>query len=342
MVLVTNPLPSSAIATLTGFENGAARSLLESVQSLLVLHEDAAQPIQPFHNSFPDFMMDPSRCSDLRSYISPDLHTGLVLRRLKLMHGSLKKDMFSIPDYALNSDVEDLRRVGESGIDSALVYACRSWHNHLVVTESPISDVLSALHRLLEEKFVFWLEVLSALGAVGDAARALTATLKWLNEVSPDLRFREKEESQRQRSQIKASVGLKPLLHTTTNCLRFVTEFFEVISESAPHIYHSALPLAPASSIIRKLYGHQISSAARVVTGIPASWDSCMAIVGATSEPHHAIWSPCGQYIATGSGKNVEVRDSITLETSYILKPPRFGDLRPNLAFFARRTSADL
>ena len=37
--------------------------------------------------------------------------------------------------------------------------------------------------------------------------------------------------------------------------------------------------------------------------------DSCMAIVGATSEPRHAIWSPCGQYIATGSGKNVEVRD---------------------------------
>ena len=187
VVLVTNPLTSSAIATLTGFGHGVVRSLLESVQSLLVLHEDADQPIQPFHKSIPDFMTDPSRCSDPRFHISPDIHTELVLRCIGLMYGSLKKNMFSIPEYVLNSDVEDLQGVGESGIDSALEYACKSWHNHLVVTEHQTSDVLLALRRFLEEKFVFWLEVMSVLGAVGDAARALTASLKWLNEVSPDL-----------------------------------------------------------------------------------------------------------------------------------------------------------
>ena len=162
------------------------RSILESVQSVLVLHEAADEPIQPFHKSFPDFMTDPSRCSDPRFHISPDAHAELILRCLELMCGSLMKNMFSIPDYALNSDVEGLRRVGESGIDSALVYACKSWQKHLI-TDHRISDVLSALLRFLEEKFVFWLEVMSVLGAVGDAARALTATLKWLNEVRTDL-----------------------------------------------------------------------------------------------------------------------------------------------------------
>ena len=189
VVLVTNPLTSSAIATLTGFGHGVVRSLFESVQSLLVLHEDADQPIQPFHKSFPDFMTDPSRCSDPRFHISLDTHTELVLRCIGLMYRSLKKNMFSIPEYALNSDVEGLQRVGESGIDSALEYACKSWHNHLVVTERQTPDVLLALRRFLEEKFIFWLEAMSVLGAVGDAARALTATLKWLNEVSPDLQF---------------------------------------------------------------------------------------------------------------------------------------------------------
>jgi hypothetical protein len=43
----------------------------------------------------------------------------------------------------------------------------------------------AALHCFLEEKFLFWLEVLSVVGAVGDAAHALTATIEWLNEVCP-------------------------------------------------------------------------------------------------------------------------------------------------------------
>ena len=34
---------------------------------------------------------------------------------------------------------------------------------------------------------LFWLEVLSVLGSVGNAVHALTATAKWLNEVSSAL-----------------------------------------------------------------------------------------------------------------------------------------------------------
>ena len=185
MVLVVNPLPPSAIATLMGLGCDVVTTLLESVQSLLVLHEDPGKPVQPFHKSFPDFMIDPSRCSNPRFYISPDFHTKLALCCLTLMYESLRKNMFSIPDYALNSDVGELPRVGES-IGSELVYACKSWYNHLDKTEHQILDVLSALHCFLEEKFIFWLEVLSVLGAVSEGARALTAILKWLNSVSLD------------------------------------------------------------------------------------------------------------------------------------------------------------
>ena len=137
------------------------------------------------------------------------------------------------------------------------------------------------------------------------------------------------------RTQIKAPVDLTTLLDTATDGLRFVTEFFEVISKSAPHIYHSALPLTPPLSIIRKLYSEQIPSGARVVTGIPASWDSCIAMAGAASELYHATWSPCGQYIAVGSGSGIEVRDSTTLEVSYVLKPPSFLDLFQHFLTFS-------
>jgi len=124
-------------------------------------------------------------------------------------------------------------------------------------------------------------------------------------------------------AQVDGSVDIGTLLDTSTDCLRFVTEFFEVISQSGPHIYHSALLLTPPSSIIRKLYGHQICSpAARVATGVPALWDSCTASVGVTTEYCHPVWSPCGQFVAVASVGGVEVRDSNTLERVSVLNSP--------------------
>ena len=187
VVLVVNPLSPSSIATLMGFEHDEVLPILESIQSLLALHTDIDHPVKPFHKSLPDFIKDPARCNDSRFYISPDCHIELVLHCLQLMNKSLKRNMCSIPDYALNSEVHDLpRRVKESGIHGALEYACRSWYKHLTVTQHQTGEVVAALCCFLEQKFLFWLEVLSVLGAVGEAVHALKGTVKWLDEVCPD------------------------------------------------------------------------------------------------------------------------------------------------------------
>jgi hypothetical protein len=124
-------------------------------------------------------------------------------------------------------------------------------------------------------------------------------------------------------SQIQVFEDVNPLLDVTADCLRFVTEFFEVISQSGPHVYHSALLLAPESSLVRKLYGTQLCSpAARIVTGIPVSWDSCTAILGTTTGVCHAVWSPCGQFVAVCFVNGVGIRDSATLGKVLDLRPP--------------------
>ena len=116
---------------------------------------------------------------------------------------------------------------------------------------------------------------------------------------------------------------MNTVLNTTTDCLRFVTEFFEVISKSGPHIYHSALQLTPQSSIVWKLYGQQIySPLSKVITGIPISWDSCTASTGTTEGVHYAVWSPCGQFIAANFGSTIQIQDSNTLERVSVFKPP--------------------
>jgi len=118
-------------------------------------------------------------------------------------------------------------------------------------------------------------------------------------------------------------INVNTLLDTATDCLRFVTEFFEVISQSAPHIYHSALQFTPKLSIVWRLYSkHMHSQAARVVTGIPTSWDSCTASAGVAAGVPCAAWSPCGQSIVAAFGNTVQVQDSTILQRTSIFTPP--------------------
>jgi len=184
VVLAANPLSQAAIAMLTGFRSGHVQCLLELIQSLLILPKDPNDPVQPFHRSFPDFITDPTCCVNTQFYVHPHYHLKLALNCLEIMGKLLKRNMCSIPDYTLNSKVEDLaEKIKECGIPGALEYGCRSWYKHLIVAKEETVDVITALHHFLEGKFLFWLEVLSVIGALGDAAHALVATMKWLNEV---------------------------------------------------------------------------------------------------------------------------------------------------------------
>ena len=184
VALAAEPLSPSAIATLMDFPYDQVQRVLQSVQPLLKYSEGPDRPVQFFHKSLSDFI------TEMGFDASPDYHTKLVLSCLKLMNRALGRDMFSIPEYVLNSEVEDLqKRIEESGVRGALEYACKSWYKHLTVTTDRPADVISALHHFLELKFPFWLEVLSAIDAVDDAIRALEAIVRWLDEVCPDRRL---------------------------------------------------------------------------------------------------------------------------------------------------------
>ena len=102
-----------------------------------------------------------------------------------------------------------------------------------------------------------------------------------------------------------------------------MTTFIEVISASAPHIYHSALPLAPRASIVRKLYESYACPLARIVRGLPNSWEP----ITATGRVEGPVWSPCGRFIAIPRPPDVsiDVMDGTTLAKLNTLSP---GDVR--------------
>ena len=103
-----------------------------------------------------------------------------------------------------------------------------------------------------------------------------------------------------------------------------MTTFFGVINTSSPHIYHSALPLSPKTSIVWKLYKPHSHPLTRVVYGLPTSWEQSVTSVGFTSSIKTAVWSPCSKFIAVAWGRfeyggTIEILDAGTLGQLSIL-----------------------
>ena len=173
VVLAVNPLSPSAIASLADQGRQEVMDLLRQIQSLLKLSKDPDTPVLPFHKSFPDFITDPLRCPSKRLHVSPETgHLKLALSCLELMN-SLEQNAPSLPDYALNHEVEDLETRVKDHISAALQYACKSWFSHLIEVRGDVIAIISVLRGFLEKRFPAWLEVLSVIWAMRDAIVAL-------------------------------------------------------------------------------------------------------------------------------------------------------------------------
>src|ERR1700753_94462 len=111
-----------------------------------------------------------------------------------------------------------------------------SWYRHLV---GAIPDrITPILRRFLEEKFLFWLEVLSGLGASKEAVHALDATTKckWVEvcRISSLVHF-------------KNSLGLGPGANDPRPCQRLLTFHNHILRGHQPvcaaHISFGAPPI---------------------------------------------------------------------------------------------------
>jgi WD40 repeat protein len=112
---------------------------------------------------------------------------------------------------------------------------------------------------------------------------------------------------------------------------RFVIAFFEVISESAPHIYHSALPLSPQTSIVHKLYEPYACPMGRDLQGSPISWEPIVAVIYYPTLPIKAVWSPCCRFIAVSlfHSNAIEVLDAVMLKrlNTFLSHEVLYGEL---------------
>jgi hypothetical protein len=154
--------------------------LLRHLGSLLtnVTSSDQTRPIVPLHTSFRDFLTN--KKSDA-FYVDLDEALHLLAHScLGVMLDNLKFNICELESsYIPNSDVPDLESRISKHISPALWYACVSLNSHLehVAFEH---DLFTKLRSLFENKFLFWLEVLSVKSSVGLASLALSSLKTWL------------------------------------------------------------------------------------------------------------------------------------------------------------------
>jgi WD40 repeat protein len=115
----------------------------------------------------------------------------------------------------------------------------------------------------------------------------------------------------------------------------FVHVFAGVISESAPHIYLSAPPLAPRNSAVSCRYLAYYPQVLKVERGGQENWPAMQKLLsGHESSVYSVAVSPDGKYITSGSwDKTIRVWDA---ETGEMIGRPleNYGQSVTSVAFF--------
>ena len=186
ILLVFDPLSAKALSDLLGVPG--ISTTLRSLHSLLLVPTSKTAPIRIFHKSFPDFLMDPKRCTDHQFLIVPSVyHREILISCLNVMKKELKRNICGLDDHVLLSEVKDLPKCVMSHVGDTLGYACHFWTNHLMGIPSSgpdIEEVWKEIDEFFTIHLLSWIEVLSLMGNLDVCVYALNNIQQWYKLVS--------------------------------------------------------------------------------------------------------------------------------------------------------------
>ncbi|KAJ6582172.1 hypothetical protein B0H19DRAFT_984341, partial [Mycena capillaripes] len=249
------PLDCQSLADLLELDKPALLGTLLPLSAVLHVSDTPGAAIKIIHLSFREFMT--CYVQDTRRELlcgTDDQQRALVSALIKVLDRQLRFNICDLPtSYLRNIDILDFQWRLDNHIPLHLRYAAQFWIDHLVqVTYDSWRG--QRLQNFLFKKFLFWLEVLSLLGIVGYGQQALSKLMDWASESTPLLEF-------------------------VTDAKRFVSFFREAIDQSAPHIYLSALALAPAESKITERFSHEFPQLITMTRGRMKQWPNTIAVL---------------------------------------------------------------
>ncbi|KAE9406405.1 WD40 repeat-like protein [Gymnopus androsaceus JB14] len=286
IILAKEPFTLDSMARFLGFQSTMqVKGILQYFGCLLDYDEDN-KPVRILHQSFADYLLY-EQTSKHPWYIQKEPeHLYLSKRCLEIMNTELKFNISQFPSsHKFNDEVKDFIH---NKIAKHLHYSCCSYMFHVKNANAGGNRAVQELiEKFLKTKFLFWLEVLS----VSNCFYMATLSLQ----------------------ELMALVKQTEISKFVEDGIHFVTAFAPPISESAPHIYLSALKAAPIHSLIAQEFSNQYPRTIGIVEGRSKGWPAAVNIFQAHGLTLSVAFSPNGQKIVSGSGdKTIRVWDSNT------------------------------
>jgi hypothetical protein len=184
IVFVSEPLSRVALSKISGENLNDVTSILRPLYSLLDVGPNLASPVRIFHQSFPEFLSDPNRCSNAKLCVNPEeTHHTIVHNCLRTINIGLRQDLCHIGDPSLlNSEIPDLDACLKKHTSEELRYSCVYWTIHLTETRFPSPDLIQELQHFCKNHILHWLEALSLLQDVRSAIEGIPKVLEWLKK----------------------------------------------------------------------------------------------------------------------------------------------------------------
>ncbi|TBU40151.1 hypothetical protein BD309DRAFT_367004 [Dichomitus squalens] len=162
-----------------GVEEDDVYLMVKNMGSLLWGVYNEKTLIRPHHTSFRDFLTDEARSGEWFVDLTAG-HPVMALGCFRVMNIRLSFNICRLDtSYIPNRDISDLESRISTFVPQSLSYASCNWKEHLVTTHPP--DLQQELSKFLQEKLLFWVELLSLLKSVNRAAPSLEAALRWYN-----------------------------------------------------------------------------------------------------------------------------------------------------------------
>ena len=157
VVFLLVPLSLDAITSLLGMDSLEAQFALAPFQSVIHVPAADSSPITLFHASFPDFIVDPSRCEKHFMLDRFDGHRSLAVQCLRCLNQTFKHNMTHSFAHEPNANPEALR------------YSCLHWASHLAqalavaLAQNAVAEVQALVSTFVDNHLLHWFECLSAL-----------------------------------------------------------------------------------------------------------------------------------------------------------------------------------
>ncbi|KAJ8457111.1 hypothetical protein ONZ51_g11723 [Trametes cubensis] len=268
IVLAEQRISPTTLEALLDLPPGTVGRVLPVLSAILTFPNGGGDPtpIGIIHLSFPNFLVDPIRCTNQSFLIRPHVqHSHIALRCLKLMK-ALKYDILGVAskqDRILNNEIPDLEAKISQHLPAALQYACRYWTRHLCEAEVG-EDLLTALEEFCKCHLLHWLEALSILGCVEGAVEALQTVQTYLKASYPTVHLQ---------SQSLRETDILSLLY---DCERALRAFYPIIATSAMHMYSTIAVFAPLDTPIRRLATANGQTSLLVRDGLENTWSTTL------------------------------------------------------------------